>query len=190
MHDIPIGLWKAELERLREIAKLPNDRIQTALGIRKGGGKVKFSFSDSPDVSLALECGANVVYQRNMEDLKCTMVQLITSYVDTMYLNRNSCKEATVDRSSNITMDARKQKLECGFNDEVGGTGSSYEEDPRPQRVPIQAIPPEDTSVGTPKRLIPNGPAGKNYDYPTPPQSSLSLSLLSLDAVFCYVTGL
>ena len=123
MHDIPIYLWKAEMKRLREIAQLPNDKIKTALRIKKGGDKITFSFSDSADVSFALECGVNLVYQRDMEDFKCTMVQILASYIDQLYLYR----------SLPIS------------HDEVGGTGNvSYEEDPRPQWQPIS---PEETGA-------------------------------------------
>jgi hypothetical protein len=103
LHDIPRDLWKAELERLRERAQLSNERTQTALRIKTNDDKVKFPFSDSPDVSLLLECGVNLVYQRNMEDFKCTvLVQMMTSYVDYLV-----------------------------HHDEVRRTGGSYE-DPHP----------------------------------------------------------
>ncbi|KAE8100364.1 hypothetical protein FH972_018271 [Carpinus fangiana] len=113
------------MKRLRESAQLPNDRIKTALRIKKGGDKITFSFSDSADVSFALECGVSLVYQRDMEDFKCTMVQILASYIDQLYLYIS---------------------LPISHDDEVRGTGNvSYEEeDPRPQWQPIS---PEETGA-------------------------------------------
>ncbi|XP_059453459.1 uncharacterized protein LOC132183998 [Corylus avellana] len=125
----------------------------------------KFSFtSGSPDVSLAIKCGVNLVCQHNMEELARTIVQLWTSYDDYSHVIRNSCKEPTVYRRLHI------------YDDEARGTGSSYEEDPHPQR---QSFPPamEETSAGTQQH---------SYEVPPSPNNSLSTGPLDFHPWFYY----
>ena len=57
---------------------------------------VEFFFvSDSPDVSPQ-DCGVYLLYQHNLQQFTCAMVQCLTSYLDYLYAIRISCKQEVV----------------------------------------------------------------------------------------------